>query len=58
MKKTEAPIERETIITQRNGLVSTRDKLRLELASYDGAIQSLDLLLNPEKESQPEEEQS
>lgn len=58
MKKTDEPITRETIIAQRNGLVTTRDKLRLELASYDGAIQSLDLLLNPEKESQPEEDKS
>lgn len=54
----DTPITRETIITQRNGLVATRDKLRLELASYDGAIQSLDLLLNPEKKDEPEEEKS
>lgn len=51
------PIERHKILAQRDGLLHTRDKLRLDLAYYEGAIKSLDLLLNPEAEEpgqQPE----
>lgn len=42
-------IERQKILAQRDGLLLTRDKLRLDLAYYEGAIKSLDLLLNPEE---------
>lgn len=45
---------RQTIQAQRDSLILSREKIRLDLAYYEGAIKSLDLLLNPEPEPQPE----
>lgn len=48
-KPTNEPIDREKILLQRQGLEATLKELLQKAAFYEGAIASLDYLLNPEK---------
>lgn len=47
-KTNNEPIDREKILAQREGLEATLKELLQKVAFYQGAITSLDYLLNPE----------